>query len=224
MKLLVVEDDERTANLLARGLREAAHRVDVVYSGEAACTTVTSQAYEAVLLDVMLPGIDGVETCRRMREMAVTTPVLMLSARDEVVDRVAGLDAGADDYVTKPFFLDEVLARLRAFERRPGACSDGLLRAGRLWWDPATLRAGLGSAEIDLTVRQAEVFDVLMRHPGQVLTRSAIAEAAWAGAMDLQSNVIDVHVAALRRKLAVLGAPVIETVRGLGYRLDADLR
>ena len=220
MKLLVVEDDVRTAALLARGLREASHRVDVVGSGEAACASVTSEPYEAVLLDVMLPGIDGVETCRRLRALSVRTPILMLSARGELADRVEGLDAGADDYVTKPFFLDELLARLRAFDRRPGVCSDGLLRAGALWWDPARQRAGLGSTEIALTVRQGAVFEVLMRHPGQILTRGAIADAAWDGTLDLASNVIDVHVGALRRKLSGLGVPVIQTVRGLGYRLD----
>ena len=220
MKLLVVEDDVRTAALLARGLREASHRVDVVASGEAACAAATAQPYEAVLLDVMLPGIDGLETCRRLRALSVPTPILLLSARGELADRVTGLDAGADDYVTKPFFLDEVLARLRAFDRRPPACSDGLLRAGALWWDPARLCAGIASTEVQLTVRQGAVFEVFMRHPGQVLTRGAIAEAAWDGALDLASNVIDVHVGALRRKLSGAGVTVIRTVRGLGYRLD----
>jgi two-component system OmpR family response regulator len=219
MRVLVVEDDERTADLLARGLREARHRVDVVGTGEAACADITTAPYEAVLLDVMLPGIDGLETCRRMRADAIPTPILLLTARGEVEDRVAGLDAGADDYVTKPFFLEEILARLRAFDRRPTQSSDGVLRAGRLWFDPAALEAGHGSTTIPLSPRQAGVLEVFLTHPRQVLTREAIVEWAWDGAYDLHSNVVDVHVSALRRKLEAAGAPTIETVRGLGYRL-----
>ena len=252
MRVLVVEDDERTADLLARGLREARHRVDVVGTGEAACADITTAPYEAVLLDVMLPGIDGLETCRRMRAGAIPTPIsssvgcsgpcersstsmatdsygplshatptpfLLLTARGEVEDRVAGLDAGADDYVTKPFFLEEILARLRAFDRRPTQSSDGVLRAGRLWFDPAALEAGHGSTTIPLSPRQAGVLEVFLTHPRQVLTREAIVEWAWDGAYDLHSNVVDVHVSALRRKLEAAGAPTIETVRGLGYRL-----
>jgi two-component system OmpR family response regulator len=168
-----------------------------------------------------LPGIDGLETCRRIRALSVPSPILLLSARGEVEDRVAGLDAGADDYVAKPFFLDEILARLRAFARRPGGCSDGLLRSGSLWFDPATRCAGQGSTEIPLTPRQAAVLEVLMRNARQVLTRSSIADAAWEGTLDLRSNVVDVHVAALRRKLERAGPSTIETVRGLGYRLVA---
>ena len=221
MRVLVVEDDERTAALLARGLREARHRVDVLGTGEAACEQAGTHPYEAILLDVMLPGIDGVETCRRLRSSSIRTPVLMLTARSEIQDRVLGLDAGADDYVTKPFFLDEVLARLRAFERRPFPSSDGVVRVGPTWYDPATAGAGHGDADLHLTVRQAAVLEVFLRHPGQVLDRAAIADAAWDGALDLQSNVIDVHVAALRRELARVGAPGIATVRGLGYRFPA---
>lgn len=222
MRVLVVEDDERTAALLARGLREAHHRVDVLASGEDACDRAGRHPYEAILLDVMLPGIDGMETCRRLRSSSIQTPVLLLSARGEVDDRVSGLDAGADDYVTKPFFLDELLARLRAFERRPFPSSDGVLRVGSTWYDPVTATAGHGDAELTLTVRQSAVLEVFLRHPGQVLERTAIAEAAWDGCLDLHSNVVDVHVAALRRELARVGAPGITTVRGLGYRFPAE--
>jgi two-component system, OmpR family, response regulator len=222
MRVLVVEDDERTAALLARGLREARHRVDVLGTGEAACEQAGTHPYEAILLDVVLPGIDGMETCRRLRSSSIRTPVLMLTARGEIQDRVLGLDAGADDYVTKPFFLDEVLARLRAFERRPFPSSDGVVRVGTTWYDPTTASAGHGDADLHLTVRQAAVLEVFLRHPGQVLERAAIADAAWDGALDLQSNVVDVHVAALRRELARVGAPGIATVRGLGYRFPSD--
>ena len=221
MRVLVVEDDERTAALLARGLREAKHRVDVLGSGEAACEQAGTHPYEAILLDVMLPGIDGMETCRRLRSSSIQTPVLLLTARGEVEDRVRGLDAGADDYLTKPFFFDELLARLRAFERRPFPCSDGLVRVGDTWYDPATSGAGHAGADLDLTLRQAAVLEVFLRHPGQVLYRAAIADAAWEGALDLRSNVVDVHVGAIRRELARVGAPGIATVRGLGYRFPA---
>lgn len=222
MRVLVVEDDERTAVLLARGLREAKHRVDILGTGEAACEEAGKHAYEAILLDVMLPGIDGMETCRRLRSSSIQTPVLMLTARGEVEDRVRGLDAGADDYLTKPFFLDELLARLRAFERRPFPSSDGVLRVGATWYDPTTACAGHGATDLHLTVRQTAVLEAFLRHPGQVLDRAAIAEAAWNGCLDLHSNVVDVHVAALRRELARVGAPGITTVRGLGYRFPAD--
>ena len=220
VRVLVVEDEPRMATLLQRGLREEGYAVDVAHDGTDGLWLGTEQDYDAIVLDVMLPGIDGLEVCRRLRAADRWAPILLLTARLAVEDRVHGLDAGADDYLTKPFFLEELLARLRAFDRRPGVCSDGLLRAGILWWDPARQRAGIGSTEIALTVRQGAIFEVFMRHPGQVLTRGAIADAAWDGTLDLASNVIDVHVGALRRKLSGLGVPVIQTVRGLGYRLD----
>lgn len=220
MNLLVVEDDQRTATLLARGLREATHRVDVVSTGEAACDEAPAHPYDAVVLDVMLPGIDGVETCRRLRAREVRAPILLLSARSALDDRVAGLDAGADDYLTKPYHLDELLARLRAFERRALPVSDGLLRAGAMWFRPRDLQAGRGDRVLTLSPRQGAVLEVLMDHPGQILTRSAIADAAWDGTLDLASNVVDVHVAALRRLLRSLEGPTIATVRGLGYRLE----
>jgi len=171
------------------------------------------------VLDVMLPGIDGFEACERLRADGVSTPVLMLTARDAIEDRIAGLDGGADDYLVKPFAFGELLARLRALARRGPVARPAVLEAGSLRLDPATRRVWRGEAEIDLTQREFSLFEAFMRRPGEALSRFDLLEAAWDGAYENRSNVIDVYVGYLRQKL---GRTSIETVRGHGYRLRAE--
>jgi DNA-binding response OmpR family regulator len=181
---------------------------------------VEAATYDAIVLDVMLPGIDGFEVARRLRRAGTNTPILLLTARDAVADRVTGLDAGADDYLTKPFAFAELLARLRALARRPPDTLDPLLRAGDVVLDPATHRVWRNGEEISLTTREFSILEYLLRNPNRVLTRAMIAEYVWDYDFPNVTNVIDVHVHALRRKLAD-PAPgrMIQTVRGVGYRL-----
>lgn len=203
MRILVVEDDPELARLVHDGLERAGHGVDVAESGEAALEQVDDAAYDAIVLDVMLPGIDGFETCQRMRRGAVNAPILMLTARDAVVDRVDGLDAGADDYLVKPFAFVELLARLRALARRPVGTLDPILVAGEIRLDPATRRVWRGDEEIELTRREFAVLDYLMRNPGRVLTRAMIVDRVWDYDFPNSTNVVDVHVGAIRRKLGI---------------------
>jgi two-component system, OmpR family, response regulator len=220
VRILVVEDEPRLAALLRRGLTEEGHAVDLAGSGEEALDWADVGAYDAVVLDVMLPGIDGFEVCRRLRRRRVQTPILLLTARDAVPDRVVGLDAGADDYLVKPFAFAELTARLRALARRPVAALDPVLRAGDLRLDPATRRVWRGEEEIALPNKEFRILECLMRRPGRVLTRTMIAEHVWDYDFPGATNVIDVHVRQLRRRL---GDPypgeLIQTVRGAGYRL-----
>jgi two-component system, OmpR family, response regulator len=222
MRILVVEDEPRLAALLRRGLDEAGHAVDLVGTGEEALDWARAAAYDALVLDVMLPGVDGFEVCRRLRRAGAKTPILLLTARDAVSDRVNGLDAGADDYLTKPFALVELLARLRALARRPAEALDPVLRAGSVRLDPATRRVWRDQDEITLTNKEFRILECLLRRPGRVLTRALIAEQVWDYDFPNATNVIDVHVRTLRRKL---GDPapglLIQTVRGVGYRLGA---
>jgi two-component system OmpR family response regulator len=223
VQLLVVEDDSRTAELLARGLDEAGHEVTTAGRGEAAIECSSHSAFGAIILDVSLPGIDGFETCRRLRASGSRTPVLMLTARGTLTDRVGGLDAGADDYLTKPYHLEEVLARLRALERRAAPDEPDLPRVGPLVLDVDGAMAWRDGEAVALTGCEARVLDTLMGEAGRVVTRSSIAELAWDGTLDLDSNVIDVHIRSLRRKLdEPFGVRSIETVRGMGYRLRRD--
>lgn len=223
MRILVVEDELRLAGLLHRGLEEAGHAVDLVSTGEEALDWASAAPYDAVVLDVMLPGVDGLEVCRRLRRTGAKTPVLLLTARDAVTDRVSGLDAGADDYVIKPFALAELLARLRALARRPTEALDPVLRAGTLRLDPAMRRVWRDRDEITLTNKEFRILECLLRRPGRVLTRALIAEQVWDYDFPNATNVIDVHVRTLRRKLDD-PAPglLIQTVRGVGYRLVAS--
>jgi two-component system, OmpR family, response regulator len=220
MRILVVEDDPELARLVHDGLERAGHGVDVARSGEAALEGVDDAEYDAIVLDVMLPGIDGFEVCRRLRHRGSGVPILMLTARDAVADRVAGLDAGADDYLVKPFAFAELLARLRALARRPAASLDSILKAGEIRLDPATRRVWRGDEEVELTRREFAVLDYLMRNPGRVVTRAMIVDRVWDYDFPNSTNVVDVHVGAIRRKL---GDPapgeLIQTVRGVGYRL-----
>ena len=223
MRLLVIEDDVKMAALLRRGLGEEGSAVDVARTGEDGVWMAAATEYDAVVLDVMLPGIDGFEACRRMRDEGVWAPVLLLTARDSVEDRVAGLDGGADDYLTKPFSFAELSARLRALVRRGRPERPPVLTAGDLTLDPATRQATRGETEISLSAKEFALLEAFMRRPGEVLTRLDLLEHAWDFAYENRSNVIDVYVRYLRAKVdRPFGVESIETVRGSGYRLRED--
>jgi len=220
MRVLVVEDEERMASLLRRALEEEGHAVDVARDGPEGVWLATENPYGAVVLDLMLPGFDGFEVCRRLRAAGVWAPVLMLTARDEIGDRVRGLDAGADDYLVKPFSLLELAARLRALARRDDRVRPVLLTAGDLKLDPAGKRAWRGELELDLSPKEFSILELFLRNPGVVLSRSQIIDAVWDFAYDGTSNVVDQYVTYLRRKIdRPFGRDDIETVRGMGYRL-----
>ncbi len=218
--MLIVEDQPKLAALLARGLREEGHAADIAARGEDALWMAPAASYDAVVLDIMLPGIDGFETCRRLRQNDVWTPVLMLTARDAVGDRVTGLDAGADDYLAKPFSFDELLARLRALTRRAPAERPVAVAVGDLRLDPAAHRIWRGEREIELSAKEFALLELLMRRPGSVLTRSQLLEGAWDMSYERRSNIVDVYIRHLREKIdRPFGTETIETVRGVGYRL-----
>ena len=208
------------AGLLRRALKEEGHAVDVAADGPQGLWLATENEYGAIVLDVMLPGMDGFQLCRRLRESGAWAPVLMLTARDGVTDRVRGLDAGADDYLVKPFSLLELAARLRALARRDGRGRPPVLAEGDLRLDPASKQAWRAGTELHLSPKEYSLLEFFLRHPGQVLTRSAIIEAVWDFAYDGGSNVVDQYVNYLRRKIdAPFGRRDLETVRGMGYRL-----
>ena len=220
MRVLVVEDEPRMARLLKRGLEEEGHAVDIAGDGPEGQWLATENPYAAIVLDVMLPGFDGFELCRKLRAAGVWTPVLMLTARDAVDDRVRGLDAGADDYLVKPFSLLELAARLRALTRRDDRARPTVLSEGDLRLDPAAKRAWRDGSELRLSPKEFTLLELFLRHPGVVLTRSQILEAAWDFAYDGTSNVVDQYVTYLRKKIDVpFGRHDLETVRGMGYRL-----
>ena len=215
-----MEDEVRMAGLLRRALKEEGHAVDVAVDGPQGLWLATENEYGAIVLDVMLPGLDGFQLCRRLRESGAWAPVLMLTARDGVTDRVRGLDAGADDYLVKPFSLLELAARLRALARRDGKGRPPVLAEGDLRLDPASKQAWRAGTELHLSPKEYSLLEFFLRHPGQVLTRSAIIEAVWDFAYDGGSNVVDQYVNYLRRKIdAPFGRRDLETVRGMGYRL-----
>ncbi|MCW2998030.1 MAG: DNA-binding response regulator [Solirubrobacterales bacterium] len=223
MKVLIVEDEIKMAGLIRRGLREDGLVADVAIKGEDALWMAGSTDYDVIVLDVMLPGIDGFETCRRLRAEGVWSPVLMLTARDAVEDRVAGLNGGADDYLTKPFSFTEMTARIRALGRRGKIQQDTVLRSGDLVLDPATRRVQRGGTDISLSVKEFALLETFMRRPGHVLDRVQLLEAAWDYEYENRSNVVDVYVRYLREKVdRPFGVESIETVRGAGYRLRPD--
>ena len=223
MRILVVEDDAKLARLLRRALTEEGHRADLAARGDEALSLARASEYDAVVLDVMLPGLDGFEVCRRLRAAGVWTPVLMLTARDAVEDRVAGLDGGADDYLTKPFSLSELLARLRSLVRRGPVERPAVLEVGSLRLDPATHRVWRGAVEVALSARELALLETFMRRPGRVLSRLDLLDHAWDVAFESNSNVVDVYVRYLREKIdRPFGVTSIETVRGAGYRLRED--
>jgi two-component system OmpR family response regulator len=216
VRVLVVEDEAKLAALLRQGLRRRGMGVDVARTGEEAMTRATSTEYDLILLDVMLPGHDGFEVCRRLRAHDVWSPTLMLTALDDVEHRVRGLDSGADDYLAKPFSIDELLARMRALMRRGAPPRPTLLTVGDLRLDPAARRVWRGEVELSLTAREFSMLETFMRHPGEVLSRFELLEHVWDDSYENRSNVIDVYVGYLRDKL---DRQAIETVRGAGYRL-----
>jgi two-component system, OmpR family, response regulator len=221
--LLVVEDDVRMAAALRRGLRAEGIVADLVADGDEAMRRVRVGGFDAVVLDVMLPGLDGFETCRRLRADGVWVPIIMLTARDAVDDRVRGLDAGADDYLTKPFSLAELLARLRALVRRGEAERPSVLQVGDLTLDPATRQVRRGDDEIALSAKEFALLETFVRRPGEVLSRLHLLEHAWDFAYDARSNVVDVYIRHLRRKIdEPFGRRSLETVRGAGYRLRTE--
>jgi two-component system OmpR family response regulator len=222
VRVLIVEDEPKMALLVRRGLSEQGAVIDVAERGEDALWMAAATPFDAIVLDVMLPGIDGFETCRRLREAGVWSPVLMLTARGEVEDRVAGLDGGADDYLVKPFELAELGARLRALARRGPRERPAVLQVGDLRLDPAERRVWRGDAEIALSATELALLEAFMRRAGEVLSRLDLLEAGWDSGYENRSNVVAVYVGYLRNKVdRPFGRRDIETVRGGGYRLRA---
>jgi two-component system OmpR family response regulator len=223
VRILVVEDDVKMAALVRRGLVEEGLAADVARTGDDALWMAAATDYDAIVLDVLLPGTDGFEVCRRLRESGRWSPVLMLTARDGVEDRVVGLDAGADDYLTKPFSFAELLARLRALARRPALARPTVLEVDDLRLDPATRQVWRGGAEIRLSAKEFALLETFMRRPGQVLSRYQLLEHCWDYGYENRSNVVDVYVRYLREKIdRPFGRSSIETVRGAGYRLRRE--
>jgi two-component system, OmpR family, response regulator len=223
MRVLVVEDEKKLGELLRRGLDEEGYAADVADRGEEALWMARAVEYDVIVLDVMLPGADGFEICRRLRGNGVWAPVLMLTARDAVDDRVSGLDAGADDYLTKPFAFEELLARIRALTRRAPVERPAVLEVGDLRLDPAAHRAWRGDQELDLSAKEFALLELFMRRPGVTLSRTQLLDGAWDIAFESRSNVIDVYVRYLREKIdRPFGRDSIETIRGVGYRLSAE--
>jgi DNA-binding response OmpR family regulator len=219
MRLLVVEDEPLMAAAIDEGLRENGYAVDVAPHGEEALAFASTTAYDAIVLDVQLPVVDGLAVCRRLRAGGSVVPILLLTARDTTADKVGGLDSGADDYLTKPFVFDELLARLRALLRRGSASRAPELRAGDLSLDPAARLVERAGRPIDLTKRELGILETLLRRPGWIVSRDAIIESVWGFEFPDASNLVEVYVGRLRKKL---GAPIlIQTVRGVGYRIQA---
>jgi two-component system OmpR family response regulator len=223
VRVLIVEDDVKMAGLLRRGLLEEGLAADVANVGDDALWMARATEYDAIVLDVMLPGMDGFELCRRLREAGQWSPVLMLTARDAVEDRVAGLDAGADDYLVKPFSFAELHARLRSLARRPPLERPAILEVGDLSLDPGTRQVWRGRQEIQLSAKEFALLETFMRRPGEVLSRYQLLEHCWDYTYENRSNVVDVYVRYLREKIdRPFGRDSLETVRGAGYRLRRD--
>jgi two-component system, OmpR family, response regulator len=222
VRVLVVEDEPHMADLIRLGLSKEGLAVDIAGDGEAGMAMARATSYDALVLDVMLPGIGGFDACRRLRDEGVWTPVLMLTARDSVADRVTGLDSGADDYLVKPFAWPELLARLRALIRRGEHERPTVLEVGDLRLDPATRSVHRGDTEIALSAKEFSLLETFMRRPGDVLSRAHLLEHAWDVGYQNRSNVVDVYVGHLRAKIDVpFGLRTLETVRGSGYRLHS---
>jgi two-component system OmpR family response regulator len=223
MRILVVEDDVRMAAAMRRGLQAEGIVADVATRGEDALWMAAATEFDVVVLDIMLPGINGFETCRRLRTSGMWAPIIMLTARDSVEDRVEGLDQGADDYLIKPFSLAELLARLRALARRGPVERPAVLEVGDLRLDPATQQAWRGETEIKLSAKEFALLETFMRRPGEVLSRYQLLEHAWDYDYENRSNVVEVYVRYVREKIdRPFGVKSLETVRGAGYRLRKD--
>ena len=222
MRILLVEDERQIADFIVRGLAENGYSVDVAHDGEEALHWPEVAEFDIIILDVMLPSVDGVEVCRTLRRQGLRTAILMLTARDAVEDRVRGLDSGADDYLIKPFAFAELLARLRALSRREPVLLGTELKVGDLVLDTTTRQVTRTGASVELTAKEFALLECLMRHPNQVLSRTVIAEHVWNYDFDNATNVIDVHVKNLRKKIDEGFEPkLIHTVRGVGYRISA---
>jgi two-component system, OmpR family, response regulator len=225
VRVLIVEDDVKLAAALRRGLQTEGIVADVAMRGEDALWMAAATDFDAVVLDVMLPGIDGFDTCRRLREDRMWAPIIMLTARDAIEDRVRGLDHGADDYLVKPFSLAELLARLRAVSRRGPIERPVVLQVGDLRMDPTTRQVWRGDAEIHLSAKEFALLETFMRRPGEVLSQYTLLEHAWDYAYENRSNVVEVYVRYLRQKIdRPFGVTTLETIRGAGYRLRRDAR
>lgn len=223
MKILIIEDDEKLCRLLARGLAEDGHVVHVEYDGVAGAEAVEQEPFDTLVVDIMLPRKDGLTLVRELRERGHGTPILMLTARDTIEDVIAGLDAGADDYLRKPFAFEELEARLRSLTRRPTATPRTVLAVEDLIFDLASKRVKRGDREIELTARELAFLEYFMKNAGIVLTRTMLEKALWDREAEISSNVIDVYVRRLRAKLDLDGfPPLITTIRGVGYRLGSD--
>jgi len=222
MRILVVEDERRITAFIKRGLEEEHYAVDVAYDGEEALDWAAVANYDLIVLDVLLPKKDGIEVCRELRAQGNKVPILMLTARDAIEDRVQGLDSGADDYLVKPFAFQELLARIRALLRRSGEIKTARLQVGDLVLDTLTHRATRGGQVIELTAREYALLEFLMRHPGQVLSRTQISEHVWNYDFFTTSNVVDVYIRYLRRKIDKgFEVKLLQTVRGVGYKIEA---
>jgi heavy metal response regulator len=225
MRLLVVEDEKKVAAFLRKGLTQESYSVDVANNGTRALELALSEPYDLIILDLLLPGLDGISVLQELRRQHIAAPVLILTARKEVEDRVSGLDAGADDYLVKPFAFSELLARLRALLRRQGPDRSAILQMADLTVDPVTHRVTRGAREIELTPREYAVLDYLLRNAGRVMTRTLIAEHVWDYHFDSDTNLIDVYVKRLREKLEAGGEKrLLHTVRGIGYVMREDGR
>ncbi|HXJ83567.1 MAG TPA: response regulator transcription factor [Candidatus Methylomirabilis sp.] len=220
MRILIVEDDRKAAHLLAKGLREERFVVDIAYSGGGGDEMAATNDYDVIVLDWLLPDREGIVVCRDLRSRGVSTPILMLTARDSLSDRVTGLNTGADDYLVKPFGFAELLARIQALLRRSDLTRPVVLKVADLSLDPLSHQVARGRVTINLTPKEYAILEVLMRHAGQVVTRASLAERVWETEHDALTNLVDVHVSHLRRKIDVAGVPpLIHTVRARGYRL-----
>jgi heavy metal response regulator len=223
MRLLVVEDEKKVASFMKRGLEEEGYAVDVAADGEAGLALGLERVHDVIILDIRLPKLDGLQVLQALRQDKVMTPVLLLTVRATIEDKVLGLDAGADDYLTKPFAFQELVARVRALLRRRMAADPAVLQVADLILDPARRTVSRGGEKIELTPREFALLDYFMRHPGRVLTRTMIAEHVWDYAFDTSTNVIDVYVNYLRRKIDADREPkLLHTVRGVGYVLKAE--
>jgi len=219
-RLLLVEDELKLGSTLEEGLERAQYTVDLARDGEEALDFTRVGSYDVIVLDVMLPKLSGLDVCRQLRTDGVRTPILMLTARDAISDRIKGLDSGADDYLVKPFAFGELLARIRALLRRDAPSKSPTVQVAELTLDPAAQRIGWQGRPVDLTAREYRILELLMRRPGWIISRDALIESVWGFDFTDTSNLVEVYIGRIRRKLSEVGAPaLIQTVRGAGYRL-----